>query len=129
MRAKFINIVYIINMIFYILTVILFATIIFGFFAEIFLGAVQVVSSLILLIFWNQYSKKEKKKLGIYWGVVAVYFLLWLVNWNFLPRDLVFIAGVGVIPMGIGFYFLMLLRELKVPKQVDLIQKLGYESV
>jgi hypothetical protein len=129
MRTKFINVVYIINKVCYIITLLLFTTVIFGFFAEIILGGIQLISALLLFIFWDQYSKKQREKVGIYWGIVTVYFLLWMGNWEVLPFALVFIVGVGLIPMGIGWYFITLLRELKQPKEVDLIDELGYDGV
>lgn len=129
MKAKFLNVVYIINKIWYAITVILFVTVIFGFLAEMVLGGIQVLSSLLMLIYWNQYSKKQQQRLYKYWLVVGVYFLLWLGNWEVMPFELIAVVGVGVIPMGIGFYFMMLLRDLKQPTQTELIEELGYETV
>lgn len=129
MKAKFLNTLYVINKVWYIITVILFATVIFGFLAEMVLGGLQVLSSLLVLIYWNKYSKKEQERLYKYWAAVGIYFLLWLGNWEAMPYELIMVAGIGVIPMGIGFYFMMLLRDLKQLKQVELIEQLGYESV
>jgi hypothetical protein len=128
MKTKFINIVYIINAVSYVITLILFATIVWGFFAEMALGGIQVLSSLLVLIYWNQYSKQQQKKLILYWVMVVVYFALWLVNWDFLPEGLILIVGVAGIPMAIGLYFTFLLSNLKIHKREDLIEQLGYDG-
>ena len=88
MKTKFIKIIYGINKISFVITALLFITIIYGFFAEMYLGVIQVLSSLLLLIYWNDYSKKEKERLLLYYKLVIGYFLLWLINWDFLPSEL-----------------------------------------
>ena len=130
MKTKFINIIYIINAIAFVSTILLFATIIWGFLAEIVLGGVQVLSWLLLsTIFWNQYSKREKKKLITYGVMVLIYFSLWLVNWDFLQSGLVLIVGIGFIPMGIALYFTVLLSELRASEEVDLTEEIGYKGI
>ena len=58
---KFIKmkIIYYINKIILLLTAILYITIFYGLYAQIVLGFIQVLSSLILLFFWKRINKKQ----------------------------------------------------------------------
>lgn len=122
---KGIKIMYSINHVVFFLTLGLFITIYFGFLAELFLGGVQVLSSLLLIFYWNRFSKKVKEKMINYWVVTAVYLLLWLFDWNFMNELVIMIVGVGIIPMGIAAYFLKILGTIKRESQPSQIEEIG----
>ena len=97
--SKFINIIHIINKIWFAITLCLFTTIILGFIAEIVLGYVQVLSSLLIIIKWKTFTKSVQYKLKVYWMITGLYLVLWLFDWNFLNDTFLYTIGVGIIPM------------------------------
>ena len=114
------KIIHIINKGVFFLTLGLFITIYLGFLSELLLGAIQVVSSLFLIIFWKHFSEKIKRKLSTYWIITIVYLSMWFFDWDFLNDWMIYIIGIGLIPMGIAAYFLnilsMIRKELKTNK-------------
>ena len=111
--SKFIHIIYIINKIWFAITLCLFTTIILGFIAEIVLGYVQVLSSLLIIIKWKTFTKSVQYKLKVYWMITGLYLVLWLFDWNFLNDTFLYTIGVGIIPMCIALHFLNILRIIK----------------
>lgn len=105
------KIIYRINQIVLVTTGVLYLTIFLGLYAQIALGAVQIVSALILLGFWGELLQKTKKELSIYWIIVIIYGFLWLIDSPLL--DDYFITTVVVIPMAIACYFLYILYSIK----------------
>lgn len=123
---KTLNAIRVINKGVFFLTLGLFITIYLGFLLEILLGIVQVLSSLVLIFFWKQFSKNVKEKLINYWVVTGVYLLLWFIDWKFLNDWIIYIVGVGLIPMGIAIYFLNLLNVIREEShQTTLIEEIG----
>ena len=123
---KTLNAIRVINKGVFFLTLGLFITIYLGFLLEILLGIVQVLSSLVLIFFWKQFSKNVKEKLINYWVVTGVYLLLWFIDWKFLNDWIICIVGVGLIPMGIAIYFLNLLNVIREEShQTTLIEEIG----
>lgn len=99
-----------------IMTVMLYATFILGLYAQIILGAFQVVSFLILLLFIKHFQKSEKKMLLIYFIVTVSFFLGWyLISEVFsLPLDdYLGMALLIFIPISIATYFTYILGQLK----------------
>ena len=123
--SKFINIVYRINQVWFVITLGLFITVFLGFLAEIVLGFIQVISSLLIIIQWKDLSKSTRNKLGIYWMVTAGYMLMWLFDWNSIDNTLLFVVGIGIIPMGIALYFLSILRIIRKGSPAPLIEQIG----
>lgn len=123
---KLIKVLYTINYVWFFITIALFITIYFGLLAEILLGAIQVISSLLVLFYWKELQEKQKDKLRYYWIITGIYLTLWLFDWGFLNDWFLFIVGIGLIPMGIATYFLMILKSIrKEEKTSGLIQKIG----
>lgn len=110
---QFINILYKINFTLFIVTLCLMVTIYFGFLFEILFGTIQVLTSLLLLIVWKKISENFKKKIFLYWLFVLVYFSFWLLNWDFLNDWILYIVGIGIIPLSIAWYFIKVLELLK----------------
>ena len=99
------HIIRIINKGLFYLTLGLFITIYLGFLTEILLGFVQVLSSILLIFFWKGFSN--------YWLFTGAYFLLWLMNWEFMSEWALYIIGIGILPMTIAVYFLNILNTIK----------------
>jgi len=101
--------IYAVNKITLIITLILYLTIYLGLYAQILLGAVQVLSSFLLLLFWRDLSQIHKKRLVLYWMLIACYGLGWILNWNNFQDTIYVVIGIIIIPMGIAIYFTRLL--------------------
>lgn len=122
---KTIKVLHQINKGVFFLTLGLFITIYLGFLTEILLGAVQVLTSLLLILYWKQFSNNVREKLIMYWCVTGVYLLLWFLDWKFLNDWIIYIVGIGLIPMGIAVYFLNILSIIRKEFQPNLIEKIG----
>ena len=70
-------------------------------------------------------SKEHRKQLLIYWGCTGIYLFLWIFNWEFVNEWLLYIVGIGIIPMGIGTFFLSILRSMKRTSFVEPIKNIG----
>ena len=122
---QIIKVVHQINKGVFFLTLGLFITIYLGFLTEILLGAVQVLTSLILIIYWKQFSKNVREKLIFYWCVTGIYLSLWFLDWKFLDDWVTYIVGIGLIPMGIAVYFLNILSMIRKESEPNLIEEIG----
>ncbi|WP_456440481.1 hypothetical protein [Psychroserpens sp.] len=105
--------IYNINKFAIIITLALYLTLVFGLYAQIVLGAIQVISSLLLILFWKKLSKKSKVKLFIYWTLVSVYGICWHSDWNIFSQEIIIVFGIIIIPMSIAGYFYYILKETK----------------
>ncbi|MFY0603208.1 MAG: hypothetical protein JXQ93_04615 [Flavobacteriaceae bacterium] len=124
-NSRGIKIIQGVNKVVFFLTLGLFITIYLGFLAEIVLGIVQVLTSLLLIIFWKHFSKNVKEKLITYWVVTGMYLSLWLFDWSSVNESLIIIFGIGIVPMGIALYFLSILSEIRKESRLNLIEKIG----
>ena len=104
---------YLINKASLIITLVLYLTLYLGLYAQIVLGALQVISALIIFLFWKKFSKKTKKQLYIYWSIVIIYGLFWLIEWHITNNAFFIIIGIIVIPMFIAIYFVVILKSIK----------------
>ena len=109
---KYINSVRNVNRGLMVITIILYATIILGLCFQIVLGAYQVLIALILLFYKEEFTKKTKNNLSIYFISVLIFGMFWLMgafdsilNYWFIPY--------AIIPMGFAFFFSIFLEELK----------------
>ena len=96
-----------------ILTLVLHLTIILGLYAQMALGAVQLLTALFLLFRWNLFAQQTKKQLKIYWTLVLLYGSCWFFKWNFLNDEILIIGGIILIPISIAGYFLYILNSIK----------------
>lgn len=115
-KVNYINIILRVNQISYGATGILFITFFFGLMAELYLGALQIISSLLILFFWKHLSNGLKKGTYYYWIAVIVYLVgFYLVFELKLFSDFVGmgIIGLVIIPMLIGLYLLLHLNSIK----------------
>lgn len=103
---------YYLNLIVYVLTLVLYLTILGGLYAQIALGAIQLLTGLIIFFFWKSYTPKIKKQLTYYWAIVAVYGSCWLVDWDDFGGDLFFIIAIILIPITIASYFMYVLNTI-----------------
>ena len=62
----------------------LYITIFLGLYSQIVLGALQLISALILFLYWNKFSNKTKKQLTVYWCLSILYGLGWLIEWDII---------------------------------------------
>lgn len=107
------KLIYYINKFFLITTGVLYLTIILGLYAQVVLGGIQLISALLIFIYWNKFTEKTKKMIYIYWSSVLVYGSLWLIDWNFLNDMILFIGGIILLPMSLAVYFFYILDSIK----------------
>nr|WP_321224949.1 hypothetical protein [uncultured Psychroserpens sp.] len=110
------KIIYNINKVIFIITLVLYFTVVGGMLSQVILGALQIISAIILLLSWGKFSKKTKEHLSIYWVIIGVYgicWIFWLHNWDTINEFAIVIATVMVIPMVIATYFLYILNSIK----------------
>ena len=107
------KILYNLNKIVIISTVVLYVTLIFGLYAQIVLGATQVLSALILFLFWKNFNNKTKEQLYIYWTLVIIYGVFWLIDLDAFNETFIIIFGIMVIPMAIAGYFYYIINSIK----------------
>lgn len=98
------------NKIILIITLILYLTLILGLYAQIVLGAVQLLSAISITFLWERFENRNKKQLMIYWFVVIIYGIGWLIEINL--NDFWWL-GIIIIPMSIAIYFVWILNNLK----------------
>ncbi|MFC0604740.1 hypothetical protein [Winogradskyella pulchriflava] len=98
------------NKIILIITLILYLTLILGLYAQIVLGAVQLLSAISITFLWEKFENRNKKQLMIYWFVVIIYGIGWLIEINL--NDFWWL-GIIIIPMSIAIYFVWILNNLK----------------
>ncbi|WP_146106976.1 hypothetical protein [Polaribacter porphyrae] len=104
---------YTINLVVFVITISLMITIYLGFLIEILLGFIQVLSSFCLLFVWKRIGKENQRKIFIYWKMVIVYFILWfLFDWKFLNDWIIYLVGIGLIPLCIAWYFISILKSI-----------------
>lgn len=104
------KILYNINKIVLIITIVLYLTIIFGLYAQIVLGVIQILTAISLLFLLNSLKKEQKLQLLIYWLLVILYGIRWYIKIDL--KDFWWL-GIIVIPMCIAGYFLYILRHIK----------------
>jgi len=107
------KIIYYINKIILLLTAILYITIFYGLYAQIVLGFIQVLSSLILLFFWKRINKKQKVKIYIYWILITIYGLCWLAQIGNHFNTFMWVLGLIIIPLSLSIYFFTILNQIK----------------
>ncbi len=105
--------IYLINQLIFIITLILYLTIVLGLYAQIILGIFQVLSSLLLIFHWKTFSYKTKKLLQTYWLIIIIYGFMWLFDWKIYNSPYVVIIGIMILPMMIAGYFLYIIHTIK----------------
>lgn len=98
------------NKICLIITGILYLTIVFGLYAQIVLGGIQILSALGLAFFWNKLKSSHKKQFTLYWILVLSYGLGWYLKIDF---NNYWWIGIILIPMSIAIYFVWFLNNVK----------------
>ena len=110
--------IYYTNNIIYYLTLVLYLTIIYGMFMQVFLGGIQVILFFVLLFNYDKFSERIKQHLSTY-GILSTLFLLLffgLLNYTdtILSNSIYFSIGLYiVIPMSLGTYFTYIVYQLK----------------
>lgn len=104
---------YNINKVIFIITLALYVTVIYGAFAQMFLGAIQVISAAILFLSWKNFNSKTKEYLNIYWVIITLYGICWLFKWESFNDTFILVFGVMILPMSIAGYFLYILNSIK----------------
>lgn len=94
------------------ITVALYFTIIFGLYAQVVLGAFQVLTGFILLFFLDRIPTGLRNHLLCYWGLTLVYGAFCLISRFEGLGDIGFIMII-LIPMSIAGYFTYILESLK----------------
>ena len=97
------------NNIIYVLTLVLYTTIIFGMYMQVLLGIVQVLFFLILLFNYGKFSKTIQLHLKIY-GIITTAFLI--IFWSLVSNTSGSIIFFFVVPMLIGTYFTYIIYKL-----------------
>jgi apolipoprotein N-acyltransferase len=111
---KYINIPIYLNRFIFIATVALYITIFLGLYAQIVLGAFQLITAFVLLFFWMKLSDKQRERLLKYWFFVGVYGALWYTNsFENLKSDFMWVVIFILIPLSIAGYLTFVLESLK----------------
>ena len=100
-----------INKIFYFTTLGLYLFVYFGMLFQILLGIVQITIAFILLAKMRELSKEKKRKIKLYWLLVAITFLLILTN-SVYGNDLGNFICLFLFPMLIATYFYFLTANI-----------------
>ena len=111
---KYIIILRYVNRAFFALTLCLYVTILLGLYAQVVLGAYQLLVGLILLFFLKKLSIKPKNGILIYWFVVSIYFVI-TYTLNKVAKDFP-VINFMIIPMLIASYFTYILETMKLKK-------------
>lgn len=103
------------------ITLILYITIYWGLIAQIILGGIQLLLSIVLIYNWKNYTKRFKSLLISYWTIVLIYgcisYLIHLTN----SFDSFFIITIIVIPISLASYFVYITHILTHQKEHHLI--------
>ena|SRR5687767_9106091 len=102
----------------YVVTVILYTTIIWGLYAQAFLGIIHVLAALYCYIRYKKLDYFMKKRLNRYAIAVGVYFTIPFMESVFdLDVPLEFaglrLAYLTIVPMSIGLYFVYIMHEMR----------------
>ncbi|WP_405205345.1 hypothetical protein [Aquimarina sp. LLG6339-5] len=103
----------------FIITLILYTTVIGGLLAQMALGVIQVVLGVIILFHWKKLSTKTKRHLLMYWFIVLTYGLLWATNMfnTWKTSSMVmdpYILFICIIPMLIASYSVYITYQSKI---------------
>lgn len=103
------------NKVLMIITCLLLFTVYLGMYAEILLGASQVISCLILFGNWSKLHEKDKTNILIYSSLVFIYFLIWYFFDVLGTADEFYkvVIWIIVIPMLLAFYFTSIIETIK----------------
>ncbi|WP_047545243.1 hypothetical protein [Psychroserpens sp. Hel_I_66] len=110
------NALYNINKVLFIITLVLYLTVVFGMVSQVILGGFQIITALILFLSWKKLSAKTKKKLSLYWIIIIIYgicWIFWLHKWDSFNEILITIITIMVIPMSIAGYFIYIIDPIK----------------
>ena len=107
------KIIYYLNKFVFIITLVLYLTLVYGLFAQIILGVIQVLSAIILFSYWKKFDRSIKNKVLYYWLAITIYGILWLFNWEFLNNWSLIIFVIILFPMAIASYFFYILNSIK----------------
>ena len=117
---KTIKIIHNINKWSFILSLVLYLTVLGGLLAQIALGFIQVILALIILSYWKTYNKHTKNLILIYWALVISYGLGYLAFYSLFQETnfsdyaiFIFIFSVMIIPMSIAGYFVYITYKIK----------------
>ncbi|SEM00294.1 hypothetical protein SAMN04487910_3873 [Aquimarina amphilecti] len=102
----------------FIITLVLYITIIGGLLAQIALGAIQIVLGIIILFHWKKLNIKTKRHLLLYWFIVLMYGLLWATDtfntWKTSSMVLdPYILFICITPMLIASYSVYITHQSK----------------
>ncbi|QCE40385.1 hypothetical protein [Psychroserpens sp. NJDZ02] len=103
--------IYLINKFTLIVTLALYLTIFLGFYAQLVLGALQVISALGITSLWNKLSIQNKTHLKIYWFLTLTYGLGWILI-DDINSGLLVVLTIVIIPMSIAVYFVTILHSI-----------------
>jgi ABC-type multidrug transport system permease subunit len=105
-----------INKFSYIVTLFLYLTVIFGLYAQIALGAVQILIALYISFNIESLTKKMKYQIINYWIYVALYSAFATAFFNdwidINDNNLLLIITIIIIPMSIATYFTITLNKI-----------------
>lgn len=105
-----------INRIVLALTLLLYITVILGLYAQVVLGAVQILFFIILVICNNKINEKQSRNLLRYFVMVVLYFFaLYFIRENHLDikHEAVFIIGLIIIPLTLAGFFTYIVEEIR----------------
>ncbi|ARV09233.1 hypothetical protein BTO05_06095 [Winogradskyella sp. PC-19] len=107
------KIIYYLNKFTFYTTLLLYITLFLGLYSQIVLGVLQVISALILFLYWKKFNQKIKEQLYLYWLIAIIYGVCWLFDWKGFNDSFIMIFGIIILPMSIATYFFYILNKIK----------------
>ena len=105
-----------INKVLLLITIILDFTILFGLYAQIILGFIQLCIALYISFNFKRLEKKLKYQIINYWIYVILYFSFFtyilLEEKNVIDNYIIIITTIIIIPMTIAIYFTITLNKI-----------------
>ena len=102
----------------FIITLLLYLTIIGGLLAQIVLGGIQIILAVIIISKWKKYTSTIKKHLWSYGIITIIYGVSWLLDITkiFETNSMVMdphIIYLCVVPMSIALYFVYITYKIE----------------
>ena len=94
----------------YFVTLFLYITLYLGMMAQVLLGAANILSAVDLYSHYSQLEKEHQKHLNAYSVLVGIYFVFFILLFEYLLRDC--FIYLTVVPMLLATYFIGILYKI-----------------
>lgn len=106
----------------YIVTLLLYITVLLGMIAQLFLGIIHLMVAAYLYLNYQRLETPDRQRLNFYMALVVFYFLGLGLNesWEMDQNDAVLVTYLFIIPMLIGAYFVWVVHKIRNNERVFL---------